>query len=122
MNPRRSERGMTLIEVLVALAIVAITLAAGIKAAGALTGNTQRLADTLAAQWCADNYLTRLRLERQLPPVGDSEFTCEQVGQTYMGRVSVRPTPNPLFRRIDVHLLDPEGLHLLLYTTVMSRL
>ena len=122
MNPRRSERGMTLIEVLVALAIVAITLAAGIKAAGALTGNTQRLADTLAAQWCADNYLTRLRLERQLPPVGDSEFTCEQVGQTYMGRVSVRPTPNPLFRRIDVHLFDPEEQHLLLYTTVMSRL
>lgn len=125
MHPRRSEpgqRGLTLIEVLVALAIVAITLAAGIKAAGALTGNTQRLADTLAGQWCADNYLTRLRLERQLPPVGDSEFSCEQVGQTYQGRVSVRPTPNPLFRRIDVHLLDPEGQHLLLYTTVMSRL
>ena len=122
MNPHRSERGMTLIEVLVALAIVAITLAAGIKAAGALTGNTQRLADTLAAQWCADNYLTRLRLERQLPPIGDSEFSCEQVGQTYAGRVSVRPTPNPLFRRIDVRLLDPEGQHLLLYTTVMSRL
>ena len=64
----------------------------------------------------------RLRLERQLPPIGDSEFSCEQVGQTYQGRVSVRPTPNPLFRRIDVHMLDPEGQHLLLYTTVMSRL
>ncbi|MEY2874800.1 MAG: type secretion system protein GspI [Pseudomonadota bacterium] len=122
MPPRRSEHGLTLIEVLVALAIVAITLAAGIKAAGALTGNTQRLVDTLAGQWCADNYLTRLRLERQLPPVGDSEFSCDQVGQTYLGRVSVRPTPNPLFRRIDVHMLDAEGQHLLLYTTVMSRL
>jgi general secretion pathway protein I len=124
--PRRpsepGQRGLTLIEVLVALAIVAITLAAGIKAAGTLTGNTQRLADTLAGQWCADNYLTRLRLERQLPPIGDSEFSCEQVGQTYQGRVAVRPTPNPLFRRIDVRMLDPEGQHLLLYTTVMSRL
>lgn len=118
----RRQQGLTLIEVLVALAIVAITLAAGIKAAGALTTNTQRLADTLAGQWCADNYLTRLRLERQLPPVGDSEFSCEQVGQTFQGRVAVRPTPNPLFRRIDVRMLDPEGQHLLLYTTVMSRL
>jgi general secretion pathway protein I len=118
----RRQQGLTLIEVLVALAIVAITLAAGIKAAGALTTNTQRLADTLAGQWCADNYLTRLRLERQLPPIGDSEFPCEQVGQTYQGRVSVRPTPNPLFRRIDVRVLDAEGQHLLLYTTVMSRL
>lgn len=125
MPRRRSEsgqHGLTLIEVLVALAIVAITLAAGIKAAGTLTSNTQRLADTLAGQWCADNYLTRLRLERQLPPIGDSEFSCEQVGQTFQGRVAVRPTPNPLFRRIDVRMLDPEGQHLLLYTTVMSRL
>ena len=119
MPRRRSEsgqHGLTLIEVLVALAIVAITLAAGIKAAGTLTSNTQRLADTLAGQWCADNYLTRLRLERQLPPIGDSEFSCEQVGQTFQGRVAVRPTPNPLFRRIDVRMLDPEGQHLLLYT------
>lgn len=125
MPRHRSESGqdgLTLIEVLVALAIVAITLAAGIKAAGTLTSNTQRLADTLAGQWCADNYLTRLRLERQLPPIGDSEFSCEQVGQTFQGRVAVRPTPNPLFRRIDVRMLDPEGQHLLLYTTVMSRL
>jgi general secretion pathway protein I len=125
MPRHRSEsgqHGLTLIEVLVALAIVAITLAAGIKAAGTLTSNTQRLADTLAGQWCADNYLTRLRLERQLPPIGDSEFSCEQVGQTFQGRVAVRPTPNPLFRRIDVRMLDPEGQHLLLYTTVMSRL
>jgi len=57
-----SARGFTLIEVLVALAIVAVTLGAGIKAAGSLTNNTQRLADVTAAQWCADNQLTGLRL------------------------------------------------------------
>lgn len=47
---QRPARGLTLIEVLVALAIVAITLAAGLKASAALTANTQRLADVLAAQ------------------------------------------------------------------------
>lgn len=126
MNHHRSDafrpaRGMTLIEVLVALAIVAVTLAAGIKAAGALTGNAQRLGDTLAAQWCADNFLVRLRLERQLPPIGDSDISCEQVGQTYKGHIVVRPTPNPLFRRIDVQMKDEQGQNLLLYSTVMSR-
>ena len=43
-------RGFTLIEVLVALTILAITLGAGIKAAGALTNNAQRLAEVSAAQ------------------------------------------------------------------------
>ena len=58
--------GLTLIEVLVALAIVAVTLAAGIKAAGALTDNARRLQDVTVAQWCADNQLTALRLGRLL--------------------------------------------------------
>lgn len=121
MRPR-AERGLTLVEVLVALTIVALTLAAGIKAAGALSGNAERLESTLAAQWCADSHLANLRLSRQLPPVGDSEFSCEQLGRGYAGRVSVRPTPNPLFRRIDVRMLDADGQSLLTYSTVMSRL
>lgn len=113
---------MTLIEVLVALAIVAITLAAGIKAAAALTANTQRLADTLAAQWCADNQLTELRLQRQFPPVGDLEFSCEQLGQRYRGTLVVRPTPNPNFRRVDARVADAQGQPLLQLSTILPRI
>ena len=57
-----SPRGFTLIEVLVALVIVAISLAAGVKAAGALTQNAARLQTVSAAQWCAENQLSELRL------------------------------------------------------------
>ena len=116
------QRGFTLIEVLVALAIVAVTLGAGIKAAGSLTNNSARLADVTAAQWCADNQLTGLKLARRFPDLGDSLFTCEQLGRTYSGKVIVRTTPNPNFRRVDAQVLDDNGTPLLLLSTILGRL
>jgi general secretion pathway protein I len=118
---RTAARGLTLIEVLVALAIVAITLAAGLKASAALTSNTQRLGDVLSAQWCADNMLTELRLTRQFPAVGDTDFICEQLGEGYRGMLVVRPTPNPNFRRVDARVADLQGQPILQLTTILPR-
>jgi general secretion pathway protein I len=118
---RTRQPGFTLIEVLVALAIVAVTLSAGIKAAGALTNNAQRLSDVSIAQWCADNQLTALKLSRQFPGVGDGEFGCQQLGRTFAGRVEIRPTPNPNFRRVDAIVLDEADRPLLRLSTVVPR-
>jgi general secretion pathway protein I len=118
---RSKAGGFTLIEVLVALTIVAITLGAGIKAAGALANNAQRLSDVSAAQWCADNQLTALKLTKQFPSVGDSDFGCEQLGKSFAGKLVVRPTPNPNFRRVDAQVADEAGLPLLSLSTVLPR-
>jgi len=112
---------MTLIEVLVALAIVAITLTAGIKAAGGLTVNAQRMADLTAAQWCAENQLTAIKLGKIYPPVGDSDFTCQQMGRQLPGRLVVRPTPNVNFRRVDAQVLDEQALAIVKLSTIVSR-
>ena len=117
----KAEHGLTLIEVLVALAIVAVTLATGIKAAGALSGNAQRLVDVSAAQWCADNQLTGMRLARQFPGTGESDFGCEQLGTAYSGRLVVGATPNPSFRRVDAVVSTADGTPILTVSTVMGR-
>ena len=113
--------GFTLIEVLVGLTIVAVTLGAGIKAAGALTGNAQRLADVTSAQWCADNQLTGLRLAKQFPSGGDGDFGCEQLGRNFQGKLLVRPTPNPNFRRVDAQIANDAGEPVLTLSTILGR-
>lgn len=120
-DARRRSAGFTLIEVLVALAIVAIALATGVKAAGALVRNGERLAQVSAAQWCADNLLADLTLERQFPGVGDTDFACEQLGASYPGRLVVRPTPNPNFRRVEAFVADAQGVPLYSLSTVLPR-
>ena len=114
--------GFTLVEVLVALAIVAVALAAGVRAAAGVVDGAQRLADVTAAQWCADNQLTALKLSRQLPGVGDADFTCEQLGRSYSGTLRTQPTPNPNFRRVDAIVRNEAGQTLLTVSTVASRL
>ncbi|MBA3059943.1 MAG: type II secretion system minor pseudopilin GspI [Gammaproteobacteria bacterium] len=101
---RRLARGFTLVEVLVALGIVAIALLAGLQATAALTRHAQRQSDMLLGQTCAENELIRLRLARQLPDVGDSSVVCEQAGEVFTVALAVRPTPNFNFRRVDAQV------------------
>ncbi len=119
---RRYVGGFTLVEVLVALVIVAVALAAGLRAAAGVVDGSQRLAGVTAAQWCADNQLAALKLSRQLPGVGDADFSCEQLGRSYRGTLRTRPTPNPNFRRVDAIVREEAGQPLRTVSTVASRL
>ena len=116
----RNHGGFTLIEVLVALGIVAVALAAGTQATQALINNATRQSDVLLAQLCAENEFVKIRLLRQLPSVGDSTVVCEQAGRVLQVLVSVRPTPNPLFRRVDAKVNDA-NVPILQLSTVVTQ-
>lgn len=114
-------RGFTLIEVMVALAITAIALTAGVQASNALTRNAQRQSDLLLAQICAENELVRARLTPMMPPVGDTTGVCEQAGTRLELTVSTTPTLNPNFRRMDVQVRDAQQWPVLRLSTVVGR-
>jgi general secretion pathway protein I len=118
---RRWAHGFTLIEVLVALVIVAVTLGAGIKAAGAVLNNAERLAEVTSAQWCADNELANLRLASAYPGIGESSFTCQQLGRSYAGTLKIQSTPNPNFRRVDALIANEAGAPVLTLSTILPR-
>jgi general secretion pathway protein I len=116
----RRQCGFTLIEVLVALAIVGITLIAGLQASSAITRNAQRQVERVLAQACAENALARIRLSQQLPNVGDDTESCDQSGRTLQLRLLVQPTPNPNFRRVEVRMSN-DDTPLLQLSTVVGR-
>ena len=117
-------KGFTLIEVLVALGIVAIALMAGLRSTDALSSNATRQSTQWLAQICAENEFSRLRLSRQVPPVGESSSSCLQAGLDLQVNVSVQVTPNPNFRRVDARVVQRNGSDstpLLQLSTVLGR-
>jgi general secretion pathway protein I len=102
-------RGFTMIEVLVALAIIAIALGASLRAVGNLASSSAALDKRLYAGWSADNELARLHLEHAWPDVGSTSFDCSQgkVPLTCTERVSA--TPNPIFRKVEVSVASPDA-------------
>jgi general secretion pathway protein I len=105
----RRLRGFTLIEVLVALAIIAVALGGGLRALGQLTQSAERLPQVVVAQACLDNALAAIRLSGQRPPAGELRSTCTQGRHTLEVVLQVMATPNPFLMRIEGRVLDATG-------------
>ncbi len=97
-----------MIEVLVALAIIAVALAASLRAVGALATGEADLHRRLLAGWSADNELAQMRLSHTWPEIGSRSFDCSQGNlRLVCTRPQCRATPNPIFRRVEVIVESP---------------
>lgn len=94
--------GFTLIEVLVALAIVAVALAATLRTAGQGTANVGELRSRLLAGWVAENLLAEHRARGDWLPLGIQRGEEREGSIDFVWRREVIATPHPAFRRIDV--------------------
>jgi general secretion pathway protein I len=100
---RRARRGgFTLIEVLVALAIVAIGMAAVMGALTSSANMISYLRDKTLAQWVALNQIANLRLSGQQPPTGSSTGDTDFAGRSWHWRQEVVATEVPGVERIDI--------------------
>lgn len=94
--------GFTLLEVMVALAILAIALSAVMRAVGSATSSVDELRLRTLAGWVAENRLAEHRARQDWLPLGRQEGTTPQGGITFRWVEEVQATPNAQFRRIDV--------------------
>ena len=104
MTQRRCGRraGFTLIEVLVALAIVSVALLAALRAAGQGTASVAELRGRLLAGWVAENLLAEHRARGDWLALGIQRGKEREGGIEFAWREEVIATPNAAFRRIDV--------------------
>jgi general secretion pathway protein I len=102
-------RGFTLFEVLVALAIMAVALAALLRASGVAADNSVALRTRMLAGWVAQNRLVEMRALRAWPAVGADAGEVEEDGRRWRWERTVMPTPNPAFRKVVVRVLAPQA-------------
>jgi len=108
MRDRRGQAdgacGFTLIEVLVALAILAVALAASVRAANMAADGTLDLRERLLATWVAQDRLAIYATQPIWPETGSRQGNAEQAGTEFVWRETVSSTPNPRFRRVEVQV------------------
>jgi len=100
-------RGFTLIEILVALLVLAIALTATARSLGAAIDTTAALRDRALARWVAEDHLTTLELQRAWPDPNVKEGDAEMGGRPFHWREETTPTPAARMRRVEVSVFLP---------------
>jgi len=107
-RPHRAA-GFTLLEVLVALVIVAVALGACLRATGLLADSSAGMRERTLAQWSATNHLARMRLANTVPPPGLHRTPCNQGRIALTCEDTVIALENPAFHLVVFVYRDGEG-------------
>ena len=94
----RHHCGFTMIEILVALAIVAIALSALVRASGQTTANAAYLRERAVAMWVAENVHADLHLDAKWAAIGSKKGTQDMAGSQWHWQVVVEDVENETAR------------------------
>jgi len=101
-------RGFTLLEILVALAIIAVALAAGMRALAQSADSATALKARTLGLMVAQNRLAAAQVAAPWPAPGNYRGGAAQAGAQFLWREVVTTTPNPAFRKIEISVMEPD--------------
>lgn len=109
MRRRKKQTGFLLVEILVALVILAIPLAAITRAVSQAIDTTAALRDRNIAMWVAQDRLTMHRIERDWPSLKTTTGTSEMADRSWRWQEKVISTPVAQLRRVEIEIRDENG-------------
>jgi general secretion pathway protein I len=109
---KRRQHAFTLLEVLIALAMLAIVLTAAFRGINLVAQQASELGQRHMAQWIAQNRLAETRMTNRFPDPGTNDGKVDQGGYHFLWHEDIHATDNPLFRRIDIKIFDSNGVQL----------
>ncbi len=104
----KTRRGFTLIEVMVALAIIAIALASLIKASGSHTRSAAYLKSKTLAHYVALNEIAKVQVEKKWPSIGSKSKSSEMAGSEWFWVSEVNKTQSKNIRNIKLTVYQDE--------------
>ena len=102
-------RGFTLIEVLVALAILSLALGAAVRSAGVAADGTVAMKQRVLGMWVAQDRLAAHSMRAGWPDIGVHRGNAEQARVQFVWRETVSGTPNPRFRRVEIEVFPAQS-------------
>jgi general secretion pathway protein I len=103
----KNSQGFTLIEILVALSILAVAMTAVSRSASSGVQNAAALREHVIANWVAQNRMALHQAGSDWLPTGITTGNESQAGQDWPWQEEVIATPNPTMARIVVRVFAP---------------
>ncbi|MBI1422784.1 MAG: type II secretion system protein GspI [Gammaproteobacteria bacterium] len=108
MRRTTTQRGFTLMEVLVAMVVLSFGMMAVIKVVSEVSTSAIQLQDKTYAQWVALNKVAEMRLQTTWPSTGKSEGVMAMAGRDWHWAMEIKNTDDKDVRKLEVSV-NPES-------------
>jgi len=105
-NQSSKGNGFTLLEVMVALLVIAVSLGGAVKVIGNAANNSSRMSDKTFANWVALNKIAELRILKEWPRIGEYDGDTEMAGRKWQWKQKTIKTDDDNIKRVEVSVWD----------------